>query len=232
MGMHHGIIAFDGPAEKFIEAINTRVSNLVAGSESASLEAMDLEPKDEGWPMAFGELDSKTYLLDTSLVLSGDFDLIAALSGELNATVAGAGAETTSGTYWFIGARNGEVFRSHWGSHTDMTSPWDDGEPLPTEERQPLEDIDGVGLISALGGLGFDYERWVASGSHREVFYAAESFPKSGALGKALKAYRESVKIPEGAQPKPTVLVRSDGGFDIVPGKTKKGLFGFLRRGG
>jgi hypothetical protein len=201
---------------------------------------MDLEPRDEGWPMAMGERDGKAFILDTSLVLSSAQDLIPALSRDLDgATVVGAGAETTSGSYWLFAARNGETARSYWNCYTDMREPWSRGEPLPSEASQPLEDLDGDGIRAAVASLGLDYDAWSRSGPYRAVFYTADTFPEDGPLTAEFSAFHASVEIPERQQPKPTVIVR-EGGYDLVSGgspdaragksEKKGGLFGLFRR--
>jgi hypothetical protein len=106
MGMHHGVIAANGPAPRLIAALNAHVSQLVPGSAAARLE--DLGADDEGWHMAYGERDGKTFVFDTSFVLSADFDLLAACSRDLNDLVIGWGAETVSGSYWFVANRSGD----------------------------------------------------------------------------------------------------------------------------
>lgn len=240
MGMHHGLIAADVPLERLLAAINQHASELRPGPTHASLDEMDLEPKDEGWPMAMGERGGHAFILDTSLVLSAAHDLMPALSRDLGgATVVGAGAETTSGSYWLFAARQGEAVRSYWNSYTDMREPWSRGEPLPTEAEQPLEDLDGDGLMAAVESLGLDYDGWVQAGPYQAVFYTADTFPDDGPHTAEFKAFYDSVKIPEGERPQPTVVTREAGGYDLVPGGSpqagpervkKRGLFGLFKR--
>jgi hypothetical protein len=138
MGMHHGIIAADVSLDRLVAAINEHIATLEPGDTHASLGELDLEPKDDGWPMAMGERDGKVYILDTSLVLSAGHDLIPALSADLGgATVVGTGADTTSGTFWLLAARDGEAIRSYWNCYTDMRQPWTRGEPLASGAQQP-----------------------------------------------------------------------------------------------
>jgi hypothetical protein len=241
MGMHHGLIAADAPLDRLLQAINLRTSKLEPGATHASLDEMDLEPKDEGWPMAMGERDGQAFILDTSLILSAAQDLIPALSKDLDgATVVGAGAETTSGSYWFYAAKNGEEVRSYWNCYTDMREPWSRGDPLTSEPQRPLEHLDGDGIMAALGSLGLGYDEWAKAGPYQAVFYTAETFPEDGPLSAEFQAFHASVKIPEGEQPKPTVVVRDGGGYDLVSGgspqaraakpEKKGGLFGLFRR--
>jgi hypothetical protein len=240
MGMHHGIIAADVSPDRLVAGINEHIATLEPGDTHASLGELDLEPKDDGWPMAMGERDGRAYILDTSLVLSAGHDLIPALSAELGgATVVGTGAETTSGTFWLFAARDGETIRSYWNCYTDMRQPWSRGEPLASETQRPLEDLDGVGLMAALASLGLDYQGWSRVGPYRAAFYRADKFPEDGPRAADFNAFYESVKIPEAQQPKPVVVMR-DGGYDLVPGGSpwadaakpeERRLFGLFRRG-
>ena len=90
--------------------------------------------------------------------------------------------------------------------------------------------------MAALASLGFDYDAWAARNDLRELVFTPdfESAAEPGPLGQELEAFRTSVEIPAGKQPKPKVVKR-DGGFDLAapaPSEQKKGgLFGFLRRG-
>lgn len=240
MGMHHGIIAADVSLDRLVDAINKHIATLEPGEVHATLEEMDLTPKDNGWPMAIGERDGNCYVFDTSVVLSTSHDLIPALSADLDgATVVGAGAETTSGSYWLFVARNGEAIRSYWNSYSDMRQPWSRGAPLSSEAQQPLEDLDGDGMMAALASLGLDFEDWLRSGPYRAAFYTAKQFPEPGPLTAEFSAFHASVRIPDDQQPKPSVVMREGGGYDIVPGGSplaeaakpqKKGLLGLFRR--
>ncbi|TMB83344.1 MAG: hypothetical protein E6J39_06820 [Chloroflexi bacterium] len=240
MGMHQGFIAADVPLDRLVAAINSHVSKLETREARRSLDEMDLEPKNDGWPMAIGERDGKAYILDTSLVLSSAHDLIPALSADLGgAIVVGAGAETTSGSYWLFAARNGKAIRSYWNCYTDMRQPWSKGEPLASEAAQHLEDLDGDGLRAAAASLGLDYDGWSRSGPFLSLFYSAETFPQAGPVAEEFNTFHASVRIPESQQPKPTAIRRDGGGVDLVPAGSpaalaakpeKKGLFGLFGR--
>ena len=228
--MHHGVIAAATSPERLVAAMNRRTSELVPGPAHTRLDEMDLAARDDGWPMAFGERDGNAYVFDTSLVLSAEFDLITALAHDLGATVVGGGAETTSGSFWLVAARPQKLIRAYWHCHTDMREAWSRGEPLPSEARRPLDSgWDGDGVLSAMRELGFDYEGWARSGPFRELFYSAKTFPAKGPMAAELEAFHARVLIPERARPKPTAVLRSDRGADVVPLKTKRkrwfGLF-------
>jgi hypothetical protein len=232
VGMHHGIIVAGADIARTVAALNRRKPQLVLGDGQGSLTTLNLEDEDDGWHMAVGELDGKTYILDTSMVLSTDPDAIVAMSADLATVVIGCGAETTSGTYWFFAADRGRLLRAYWNCYTDMQAPWSLGEPLPVEQEGSLEDLDGDGLLAALSGFGFDYDRWASGDDLHELTYSPADEPAAdNELTRALEEFRLTVAIPEGTQPELKVVHR-DGGYDIatVPAQKKGGILGFFRR--
>jgi hypothetical protein len=236
MGMHHGMVAAVASADRLIAAMNAHLPTLAAGEKRGSFDDLTLEDADDGWHMAFGEHAGRSYILDTSMVLSADGDALVAASRDLGGPVIGCGEETTSGSYWLFAADNGRLLRGYWNCYTDMQEPWSRGEPLESEASQPIEHLDGAGLMAALTSLGFDYDAWAGGADLRELIYnpSVEARAQPGALSVELEEFRKSVEIPAGKQPKPKV-VRRDGGYDLAaapPSEKKKGgLFGFLRRG-
>jgi predicted DNA-binding WGR domain protein len=232
--MHHGILVATAGFEATVAAVDARMPMLRIGTGRGSLDTLDLDPTDEGWRLAGGELEGRTYLLDTSMLLSTDGDAIVDVSRELGCLVVGCGQETTSGTYWLYAADNGHLLRAYWNSYGDMQAAWTRGDPLESEELQPLEDLDGDGLIAALATLGFDYEAWASRDDLRELTYdLGDAEVAEGALAAELEAFRDSVAIAQGKQQKPKVI-RRDGGFDLAtapPGSGDGGgLLGFVRR--
>lgn len=235
MGMHHGIVAADASAERLIAALDALSPTLTPGPRRGALDDLDLEHADDGSRLAFGEREGRSYVLDSSMVLSADGDVIVEASRALGATVVGCGQETTSGSYWLFAADRGQLIRAYWNSHADMREPWSKGRPLVAESSTPLEDIDGAGMFAALTSLGFDYEGWIDGKDLRELMFDPAAKAPTGAprpLHEELEAFRTSVAIPGSQQPKPKVVAR-DGGYDLSTSATpkKKGLFGFLRRG-
>ena len=216
MGMHHGPFAAMTTPERFVEALSAYAGVFELGPPVADFDDLGLGSDDDGWTLAIGERDGRTYVIDTSLLLSHEADLVVALSRDLGGTVVGAGAETASGTYWFAAATDGESRRVHWNGYDSVTEPFDDGDPLPTEADAPLEDLDGDGLRAAIDDLGFDILPWEEGGPWRRLRYSGETFPSvEGPFGPRLEAHMRDHAIPEGKRPKPKV-VRRDGGYDIA----------------
>ena len=66
-----------------------------------------------GYLLFVGEAGGKSYLLDTHMALSTSPDLVAFLAADSGYVVVGYGAETVSGSYWFIAARGGTLLRHY-----------------------------------------------------------------------------------------------------------------------
>jgi hypothetical protein len=230
MGMHHGVIAAKVQPAQLIDALNAHVSTLKPSTPATRLDGLPLDATDTGWGLAYGEYSGATYIFDTSLVLSADFDLIASLSRELNTDVVGWGAETVSGTYWFIACRGGELVRGYWHCHMDMREPWTRGTRLAIEKAQAFDaDLDGDALAAGAREFGFDFNNWIAKGPFTGLAYEANTFPTPGPLGEEFNRFHASVMIPEGKRPKISVVTRSAGApGDATP--KPRGLRGLFRR--
>jgi hypothetical protein len=235
MGMHHGMVAANASADRLIAAMNAYLPTIAPGKNRGSLDDLTLEDADDGWHMAFGDHAGRSYILDTSMVLSADGDVVLAASRDLGSVVVGCGEETTSGSYWLFAADNGRLLRGYWNSYTDMQEPWSKGEALASETTNPIEHVDGDGLMAALTSLGFDYNAWASGEDLRELIYdpSGDAPGERGPLSVELEQFQKLVEIPAGKQPKPKVI-RRENGFDLAAtppsDKKKGGLFGFLRR--
>jgi hypothetical protein len=221
MGMHHGIVATDASATRLIESLGRHTGEFVVTGDAARIDQLDLDNDDAGFALAIGESDGRAYLHDASLVLSGEPDLLVAVSRDLGSTVAGAGAETTSGSYWFVAARDGELTRFHWNSYWGQDAPYDVGEAHKSEALDPLDDLDGVGLRAALRELGFEADvlQSIPLTPYRWTFARQ---PTKGPHGADLKAFLDTHGYPDGGKlPTPQVIPRTGGGFDLGPPESR-----------
>src|SRR5262245_42634767 len=164
MGMHFGILVAELPWSQFFPLLSSMTGRFidqgrVAGVEKADvLEDLDLDPTPEGNAVIAGGFSGQSYVLDTSMMMSmTGADFIVELSRRANTLVIGCGAETMSGSYSFLAVRSGEVIRHFFDCQALLAEPLDEGELLITEDDMPLEDLDGKGLIAALGSFGFDF---------------------------------------------------------------------------
>jgi len=218
MGMHHGVLVADLPWPKLYAELQHQAADFRDLGPLAPNEPLEPEARDDGFLLIGGELEGRAYLLDSSFLLSGMApDLIADIAATDRTLVAACLAETVSGIFALVTARGPEVLRHHFNSHTELTRAYDRGEPMPTEGRLPLEDLDGIGLLAALEQLGFAVSGWERGGSHRKILFSADRLPQSGELAAAVASHQASFAIPEGRQPSEVVtLERRDGGFDIT----------------
>jgi hypothetical protein len=102
--------------------------------------------------------DGSSYVLDELMALSGDSDLIVALSRELSCRMIGAGAETVSGTYWFTAASSGRLARLHYDQKASLAAPFDLGPRLPSETTSPFDHPGGMGILAGIHTGGFDVD--------------------------------------------------------------------------
>ncbi len=179
--MHYGLLAATGSQAALLAELERHAGQLILGDAVGA--PFDAEPAadNDGWVMAVGELDGRAFILDSSMVLSDSPDMIVAMSARLG-TVVGCGAETVSGTYWLIVARDGDPERFVFVSHAGMTRGMAVGEPLASEADHPIEDLDGEGLFAALAHVGLDASRWLDAGPAFQLRYDGTRFPGKGPI--------------------------------------------------
>lgn len=175
MGMHFGIVAADLPWAEFQPLLWARTGRFLDRGTVESIDDLDLERTDEGYPTVAGEYQGRSYVLDTSTLMSmTGVDFLVELSKAADTLVIGCGAETGVGCYFFLAARSGEVLRHFYHYQALIAEPLDEGDLLPTEEEKPFEDFDGEGLLAALRHFGFDFDGWFQGGERRHYLYTAD----------------------------------------------------------
>ena len=146
--------------------------------------------------LLLGERDGKAFLVDSSMVLSNEPDMIIAMSTSLG-TVVGCGAETVSGTYWLTAAADGKPLRFVFWSSAGMTKGMAMGEPLPSEEEHPIVDSTGDGVVAAMAGFGLDPSAWLDAGPGTIVRYDFSRPAEDGPIAKVRRQHTERYKRPE-----------------------------------
>jgi hypothetical protein len=194
MSMHFGILVADLPWSKFFDLLSSKTGRFLDQGPVEDLDELDLDPTPEGYPIVAGEYDGRSFILDTSFMMSmTGADFVAELSKEARTMVIGCGAETISGSYGFLAVNAGKVLRRFFDCQALLSEPLDEGEDVVTEEAMPLEDLDGKGLIAALAAFGFDFESWYNGGERRLYMYTVderESEEEKGVLIKGPLADR------------------------------------------
>lgn len=188
MGMHFGILVADLPWWEFFPLLSAKTGRFLDQGPVYDIDALDLDPVDGGHLIVAGEHQGKSYVLDTSFLMSmTGADFVAELSKETGALIVGCGAETTTGSYSFLAARSGVVLRHYFDCQAFLAEPLDEGELLPTEEDQPFDDPDGKGLIAALAHFGFNFDGWYNGGQRRQYLYTSDESKSSEERGVQIK---------------------------------------------
>jgi hypothetical protein len=163
-------------------------------------------------------------MLEGSMILSADADLIIRLSEELACRVVGTGAETVSGTVWFTAAEAGEARRVYFNIGATLTQPFAHGEPLSHERTMPWEDLDGTAIRAGLAAFGFP------PGPIDDLWQSPDTFAPSyqmsaptGHFGAAITEHVQRFEAPDAEDwTKNIEVVRRNGGHDIVARPAKR----------
>ncbi len=215
MGMHHGFLVAATSSAGLLETLQTHCGTFQDQGPLAATDWLNLPKGVDAFHVA--SLDGRTYLLDSAMVLTSNPDLVVSISGELGCAIASAGAETVSGTFWLVAAENGRLRRLHWNARASLTQPLDLGETLVCERRVPLEDVDGKGLLSAIGELGFDPGPITAPISGQKYLWTDDKLPAAGDLQAQINSHSTRYMRPEGEDWTKHIkpVPRGDGGFDL-----------------
>lgn len=195
-------------------ALATRFGGVRIGPRLGSLDRIGLNRDDEGWHLAYGDMDGRFYLCDESKDLSAGPDDVVWLSAVLDTLVIGCGADKIAGDRWFYAAAGGDLARGYRHNFADMLEPWSAGDPIASEAERPFEDFDGLGVTTALYPFGFPYALWESGHVLRELIYQPGASPgrHPRPLAEEIERFREGVRPEDGDVREPT-LIR---GFDLV----------------
>jgi hypothetical protein len=177
--MHHGLVAVMADQRQLLAELELHAGEFLLGDEEVTPYEVGLASDDDGWVTAIGERDGRSFLLDSSFVLSDAPDMIISMSERLGVVV-GGGAETVSGSYWLTAARDGDLLRYVSVSHAGTTRGMAIGDALPTEAQHPIEDLNGGGLFAVLTWLDLDASGWLAAGPAYSLRYTAARSPENG----------------------------------------------------
>jgi len=188
MSMHFGILVADMPWSKFFPLLAANTGRFIDQGPVENLDDLDLDPTPEGYPIVAGEYDGRSFVLDSSFMMSmTGADFVVELSKQARTLVIGCGAETISGSYGFLAVDAGQVLRRYFDCQALLSEPLDEGELVVTEDDLPLEDLDGKGLIAALAAFGFDFDSWYNGGQRQQYLYTVDERNSSEERGVLMK---------------------------------------------
>jgi hypothetical protein len=219
MGMHFGILAAACPWPTLLAALREHAGDIHEATSSNG----------ENWEIQTGEHQGRSYVADSSYLLSGGApDLIVTLSKSTAGVVVGGYAETVSGSFGLVVADSGQLRRLYHACHSTLYEPLSIGEPLPTELTADLEDIDGGGLLAALRHFGFDYDAFYESDTRQKYSFSERAELESGELQRAIADHTAKHTIPNDQRPQPRVVARTIAGNSSSGGFSRwfKRLFG------
>jgi hypothetical protein len=187
--MHHGIIAAQCSPAELLGELARHIAELSVGDAVDGPYDVDFASQaasgGAGWTLAIGGVDGRSFLLDTSMVLSNSADMLLAMSARLG-TVMGGGAESATGSSWLTVARRGQLDRFVYDSRMAMSRPMAIGEALPCE---PV--FDSAGLFTALASVGLDPRSWLAAGPSYEITWDGTRFPTDGRIAALQREHYE-----------------------------------------
>lgn len=179
--MHHGILASTAPQAELLAVLEHHLGPMSVGEDIGSPHRPRSTVDSDRWLVAVGEHDGGSFVFDSSMLLPDRPDMIVSMSRILG-TVVGVGAETLSGTYWLMVARNGEPQRYVFVCYAAMTRGMAIGTPLPTESEYPVDDPSGAGLLAAMSDLGLDPRPWLDAGPAYSLRYDTGRTPQGGPI--------------------------------------------------
>jgi hypothetical protein len=185
MGMHYGLIAATATRQEFLTELTRHAGEIEVGPPAESHDEMTI-----------GERNGHTFVLDATMTLADEDDMVLEMSKRLG-TVVCAGAETVSGTFWLTAAKDGVPLRCVFVQHAGMTRGMAIGDPLPTEADHPIEDPDGDGIFAALAWLGLDAYGWLTEGPSDVLHWSGERSPAGGQIREIKQAHYEHYKRPD-----------------------------------
>jgi hypothetical protein len=208
MGLHNGYIVANASQSDLLEELSRHtgefsVDTVVEHTRNAELDSSRFD-------LMLGEANGCAFLVDTSMSLSDSPDMIVAMSRQLG-TVLGCGAETVSGSYWLTAARDGNLLRYVFVSHAAMTRGMAIGDPLPSEDEHPIEDISGNGVFAAMAAFGLDPSVWLESGPATVVKYDFSRHADKGEIEAIRRGHYERYQRRDGDRLNKITAVVVDG---------------------
>jgi hypothetical protein len=194
MGMHFGLLTVACDMETFLAAVRSLAGELLEVNPPADDEDED----DEGGDLDVCEHNGRSWVTDRAFDLVSAPDFLVALSTKVPDPVIAYYAETVSGSYGLVVARDGKLRRLYHNCHSTLSHPLSIGEPYPFDDQ--LESIDGEGAIALLQHYGLTSDEEPDEAIRRFDFEPRQDL-KSGTLGAAIVAHEVQYAIRPDRRP-------------------------------
>ena len=215
MGFHAGLLAVDAEWPTLRPAFDGAFGQFEDGGAVTGPDWFELPDEVDG--VNAGTVDGKTYFVDPRMVFTTWDDFIVDLSRSLTYLIVAGGAETVSGTFWFLAADSGSIKRWHWNVLATLTAPLDEGEPLASELSTDFEDPDGLGIVAGFSSLGFDADLFKNPPDGRRLISRVTTFPATGELAARVSRHTEAHQRPNADDWMKSIqaVPRTDGSVDL-----------------
>ena len=222
--MHFGVIIARAEWPTLHAALQVRCGALRDAGEVSPSDWFDPPSGEDMFHVASS--DGTTYILDPTMVLSADSDLITGVARDLSCLVVGAGGETVSGTFWLTAAEGPDLRRVYFNVVATMTAPFTLGDTLPSEATTDWDDIDGAGIFARLHDLGLATEILDRGpdGPGRRLVWEGDQLPEQGPLGTQINDHCTRHQRPDADDWLKNIAVqtRPGGGYDLTGSTSPK----------
>lgn len=230
MGLHYGVLSVKAPLENVIVKLSSLNVNF---DKKEDLQQYPEETLlEEGWIILASEIDNYSIIMDSSFVLSGSQnpDLIIELSRYFKDPIVSCGAETVSGSFWFLSAYSNHILRFYEHCHMEISKPFSIGDSLPSEAILPFNgDLYGNGLFDGLKYYGYDFRKWFNQFPKSSYFYKIDNYytpdQSNNSISLLLKKHHDKYKIPLNKRPEIKIVsqvVDNEAHFNIASSEVKK----------
>jgi len=197
MSLHAGFLAAPTSSDALLAELKRHSGNYVIGEPLPKPFVIQDGPEAKRWNLALGQHDGKAYLFDPEDLFASDPDLVVAISEPLGLVVGGfVGASLGIGSFTL--ARSGELVRHLRFDRDGMSEDFTLGDPLATEDEQPLDDGSGSGLYAAFALVGLPLEPWLEHGPAVGLTFTEERWPPGGPIGLASEEHADRYETAHG----------------------------------
>ena len=209
MGMHFGLLTVACDEKTLLAEVRSSAGELLEVAPTTE------DDDEEGGDIDVYEQDGRSWVTDRAFHLVAAPDFLVSLSAKVPDDVIAYYAETVSGSYGLLVARDGKLRRLFHSCRSTLSQPLSIGDPFPFDAE--LESIDGAGAVALLQhyGLTSDEEQ---DSPIRSFDFKPRPDLNAGPLREAIAAHEVRYAIPPDRRPPITVVGRIIRDDDHEPG--------------